>query len=95
MDGALRGAPLAEGAEVRRADLPFEFMLNALRLATGVPARLFAERTGLPMSAIEAGRREAERRGLLAVDAERIVPTELGWRFLTDLQSLFLPPHRG
>jgi oxygen-independent coproporphyrinogen-3 oxidase len=94
MDGALRGAPLAEGAEVRRADLPFEFMLNALRLAAGVPARLFAERTGLPMSAIEAGRREAERRGLLAVDAERIVPTELGRRFLTDLQSLFLPPHR-
>jgi len=94
MDGALRGAPLAESAEVPRGDLAFEFMLNALRLNEGVPARLFSERTGLPFSAIEAARKQAEGRGLLAVDGERIAPTALGRRFLSDLQALFLSPHR-
>jgi putative oxygen-independent coproporphyrinogen III oxidase len=95
MDGALRGAALAESGEVPRRDLAFEFMLNALRLTAGVPARLFSERTGLPMSAIEPALRKAEERGLLAADVEAIVPTALGRRFLTDLQSLFLPPHRS
>jgi putative oxygen-independent coproporphyrinogen III oxidase len=93
MDGALRGAALAESAEVRRGDLPFEFMLNALRLNGGVPARLFAERTGLPMSAIEPALRRAEERGLLRSDLERIAPTDLGRRFLSDLQGLFLGSH--
>jgi coproporphyrinogen III oxidase-like Fe-S oxidoreductase len=95
MDGALRGAPLAESGEVSRRDLAFEFMLNALRLAAGVPSRLFTERTGLPMSAIEPALRNAQERGLLAVDRGQIVPTALGRRFLSDLQSLFLPAHRG
>jgi oxygen-independent coproporphyrinogen-3 oxidase len=94
MEGALRGTPLAESVELRRSDLAFEFMLNALRLSSGVPARLFAERTGLPMSAIEPTLRIAEERRLLTVDHERIAPTELGRRFLSDLQSLFLPAHR-
>jgi len=93
MEGALRGAPLAESAEVRRGDLPFEFMLNALRLSAGVPRRLFAERTGLPMSAIEPAIRRAEERGLLSAGLEQFVPTELGRRFLNDLQGLFLPAH--
>ena len=95
MDGALRGAPLAESGEVSRRDLAFEFMLNALRLAAGVPSRLFTERTGLPMSAIEPALRNAQERGLLAVDRVQIVPTALGRRFLSNLQSLFLPAHRG
>jgi len=95
MDGALRGAPLAESGEVSRRDLAFEFMLNALRLAAGVPSRLFTERTGLPMSAIEPALRNAQDRGLLSVDRGQIVPTPLGRRFLSDLQSLFLPAHRG
>lgn len=94
IEGALRGMPLAESAEVGRRDLAFEFMLNALRLNDGVPTRLFAERTGLPMSALEPALREAERRGLLTADAERIAPTALGRRFLSDLQALFLPAHR-
>jgi len=94
IEGALRGMPLAESAEVGRRDLAFEFMLNALRLNDGVPTRLFAERTGLPMSALEPALREAERRGLLAADVERIAPTALGRRFLSDLQALFLPTHQ-
>jgi len=95
MEGALRGAPWAESAEVPRRDLAFEFMLNALRLNEGVPARLFSERTGLPVSAIEAAQKQAQARGLLRADAECIAPTILGRRFLSDLQALFLPPHRG
>jgi DNA-binding transcriptional LysR family regulator len=58
-----------------------------------VAAQLFGERTGLPMSAVEPALRRAEQRGLLAVDTGRIAPTELGRRFLSDLQQLFLP-HR-
>ena len=94
IEGALRGMPLSESAEVARRDLAFEFMLNALRLNDGVPTRLFVERTGLPMSALEPGLREAERRGLLTADVERIAPTPLGRRFLSDLQAIFLPTHQ-
>jgi putative oxygen-independent coproporphyrinogen III oxidase len=93
IEGALRGSPLAESAEVPRGELGFEFMLNALRLSAGVSARLFAERTGLPISAIEPALRRAEARGLLTIDLNRIEPTALGRRFLSDLQGLFLPAH--
>ncbi len=94
IEGALRGAPLAESAEVRRGDLAFEFMLNGLRLNAGVPVRLFTERTGLPMSALEPALQKAEERGLLQTVIERIAPTDLGRRFLSDLQALFLDLHR-
>ena len=94
LERAARGEFLAEHVEVGRRDLPFEFMLNALRLSEGVPAGLFAERTGLPASAIEAPLQQAEQRGLIERDATRIQPTALGRRFLTDLQALFLPPDR-
>ena len=88
---AERGSALAESHEVRRADLPFEFMLNALRLHDGVPAAWFAERTGLPWSAVAANIDTARARGLLGTDPELIRPTALGRRFLNDLQALFLP----
>ncbi|MGZ9032701.1 MAG: radical SAM family heme chaperone HemW, partial [Burkholderiaceae bacterium] len=91
LERAARGEFLAEHVEVARRDLPFEFMLNALRLADGVPAVLFTERTGLPASAIQKGLEKAEQRGLVEADPTRIRPTALGRRFLTDLQSLFLP----
>jgi oxygen-independent coproporphyrinogen-3 oxidase len=91
MDGALRGNALSESREVPRSELAFEFMLNALRLSEGVPAGLFSERTGLPMSTIDAASEKAEARGLLQRGVDRIAPTELGRRFLSDLQSLFLP----
>ena len=86
-----RGAPLQERTNVVRGELPFEFMLNALRLAGGVPAALFAERTGLPLSVAARAIAEATRRGLLDPDPAVLRPTPLGRRFLNDLQSLFLP----
>ncbi|MGE5338373.1 MAG: radical SAM family heme chaperone HemW [Gemmatimonadota bacterium] len=89
--GAARRAFIAEAHEVARADLPFEFMLNALRLSAGFPIRWFMERTGLPLSALEPALQNAERRGLVVRDLESIRPTPLGRRFLSDLQSLFLP----
>jgi oxygen-independent coproporphyrinogen-3 oxidase len=86
-----RGTPLQEETAVSRRDLPFEFMLNALRLTDGVPASLFAERTGLPLSIAAAPIAEATRRGLLEPHPAMLKPTPLGRRFLNDLQSLFLP----
>jgi oxygen-independent coproporphyrinogen-3 oxidase len=88
------GAPLQENVEVSRNDVGFEFMLNALRLTDGVPARLFAERTGYPLALIAREIALAEARGLLARDATTIRPTSLGQRFLNDLQMLFLREQR-
>jgi putative oxygen-independent coproporphyrinogen III oxidase len=92
---ALRNEFVAESREVSRADLPFEFMLNALRLSEGVPSNSFFERTGLPLSSIESELNEAERRGLLVRDHQLLGPTPHGLRFLSDLQAIFLQtsPH--
>jgi len=88
---AQQGCFIAESADVGRADLAFEFMLNALRLREGFAPTLFAERTGLALSQVERPLGAAESRGLIVRDHRRIAPTPLGWRFLSDLQSLFLP----
>ena len=87
------GAGLAAFDEenVDDAALPFEFMLNALRLVDGVPLRRFEERTGLPLAAIEAPLALAESRGLVERDAFTVRPTARGLLFLNDLQGLFLP----
>lgn len=90
MDQALAGQAVSQDQEVARADLPFEFMLNALRLRDGFELAWFTERTGLPLSAIAAALDEAEQRGLLARDWQRAWPTERGFDFLSDLQALFL-----
>ncbi|MFD1555485.1 radical SAM family heme chaperone HemW [Paraburkholderia silviterrae] len=90
IEEARAGKPIQEEHEVSARDLPFEFMLNALRLVEGFPVHRFMERTGLPMTTIEPALQEAEKRGLIARDYEKIVPTELGQRFLNDLQELFL-----
>jgi len=82
---------IAGETHVTRADAPFEFMMNALRLTDGVEASLFTQRTGLPISMVEKPLREAERRGLVEWTVERIRPTEQGRRFLNDLLQLFLP----
>jgi oxygen-independent coproporphyrinogen-3 oxidase len=76
---------------VSRAELPFEFMMNALRLCDGVPTTLFSERTGLPITAAQTALDEAEQRGLLTRDHLRLAPTATGQRFLNDLLGLFLP----
>ena len=84
-------ATVTHSSEVSRADLPFEFMLNALRLKDGFPLALFSERTGLPLSAIDAGLRAGQARGLLEADLVHARPTVRGFDFLNDLHSLFLP----
>lgn len=90
MDQALAGQALAQDSDVRRAELPFEFMLNALRLRSGFALQDFVERTGLALTAIEAPLQEAERKGLILRDLGRVQPTPRGFDFLSDLQELFL-----
>ena len=72
-------------------ELPFEFMLNALRLVEGFPADLFAARCGLPLSLLETRLEAAEGKGLIERGVQRIRPTERGRDFLNDLVGLFLP----
>jgi oxygen-independent coproporphyrinogen-3 oxidase len=91
LDNAQQGRFVADSVEVARADLPFEFMLNALRLNAGFPVQMFSERTGLPLSAIEGGLAQAEARGLVVRTLDRVEPTPTGRLFLSDLQALFLP----
>jgi oxygen-independent coproporphyrinogen-3 oxidase len=80
-----------ERRDVGAPDLPFEFMMNALRLTDGVPAALFGSRTGLPPSVIATQVDRAINAGLLAGDPLTLRPTEKGQRFLNDLLALFLP----
>ncbi|WP_374602552.1 radical SAM family heme chaperone HemW [Niveibacterium sp.] len=91
LDGVAKGSAVQERREVGTEDLPFEFMMNALRLTDGVPAALFAERTGLPLAAIEATLVQARRDGLLEPDGERLRPSAKGRRFLNSLLERFLP----
>jgi oxygen-independent coproporphyrinogen-3 oxidase len=90
IEAARRGNAVAEEREIARADMGFEFMLNTLRLTEGFDPNLFGERTGLSITAIEKALDEAERKGLLYRDFKVIRPTELGQRFLNDLQEMFL-----
>ena len=86
------GKPFRAGEKQLQADeLPFEFLMNVLRLTDGVPALLFTQRTGLPLDLLAAGRREAEARSLLVSDPQRLVATTKGQLFLNDLLQLFLP----
>ena len=91
MQHASSGQAISQSDEVARADLPFEFMLNALRLRAGFALQDFADRTGLPLTAIQRPLAEAERKGWLERDFARVWPTERGFDFLSDLQTLFLP----
>jgi putative oxygen-independent coproporphyrinogen III oxidase len=77
---------------VAREQLPFEFMLNALRLNEGVPLADYPARTGLPVETISVPLHEARRRGWLIDDPVRLQATPLGQRFLNDLIETFLPP---
>ena len=88
---AAEGKSIVEHAKVARADLPFEFMLNALRLIDGVPVALFRERTGLEITVIEAALARGEALGLIERDWQTLRPTVKGQRFLNELLELFLP----
>jgi putative oxygen-independent coproporphyrinogen III oxidase len=85
----LKGAP-AKDVLVSARELPFEFMLNALRLVDGFEARLFTERTGLPLMSVQKALDQAEARGLLERDLKRIAPSAKGRLFLNELLQLFL-----
>ncbi|ODV03541.1 MAG: YggW family oxidoreductase [Thiobacillus sp. SCN 63-57] len=84
------GTHIADARTLTRDDLPFEFMMNALRLNEGVPAALFEARTGLPLIVCAAALEHARGRGLLETDASCLKPTLQGQRFLNDLLALFL-----
>jgi oxygen-independent coproporphyrinogen-3 oxidase len=90
MEAALAGDAIETRRRLSSADLPFEFMLNALRLTEGVSVTQFAERTGLSLAAISAPLARATERGLLDPDPSVLRPSLLGARFLNDLQQLFL-----
>jgi len=91
MDNALGGQAVASEEEVAARDLPFEYMLNALRLRHGFTLADFSDRTGLPISVLGPALQEAERQGWIQRDLNTVQPTERGFDFLSDLQALFLP----
>jgi oxygen-independent coproporphyrinogen-3 oxidase len=86
-----RSDPLAAEQCIDRAELPLEFMLNALRLREGVAADLFSQRTGLELAAIEPQLAALRRQGLLEASAERLQTTPLGYRFLNSVVAAFDP----
>ena len=90
MEGAARGDFISTRQVVARADLPGEFMMNALRLNEGFPLGLFTERTGLPLSMIEESALAARRNGLLETVEGSMRPTPRGRRFLNQLLAGFL-----
>ena len=91
----LQGSSGVENRVVPPAELPFEFMLNALRLLEGFPPVLFEERTGLPFTILETQLQKAEEKSLLERDWRRVRPTARGQRFLNELLALFLAGETG
>jgi oxygen-independent coproporphyrinogen-3 oxidase len=90
MTQAFKGEPATQQEEVSRDQLPFEYMLNALRLKEGFALTDFMARTGLALSSLQKGLAMAEAKGLLGRDLLRVWPTERGFDFLSDLQEMFL-----
>ena len=84
------GAAVDDEFAVERDDLPFEFMMNALRLNQGFDESLFAARTALPLIAIENELRRAESDGLIVRRPGHIAPTKRGQRHLNRLLETFL-----
>lgn len=84
---------IASHVALASPDLPFEYMMNALRLVDGVPRADFASRTGLTDEAIATVLQNAQERGWIADDPHWLRTTELGQRFLNDVIELFLPEH--
>ena len=84
------GNALIEARDIPAKDLPFEFMLNALRLTDGVDTNTFSERTGLPLNVVSKGLDEASKKGLLDSNPSKLKATEQGLRYLNNLQEMFL-----
>ena len=91
LDAAGTAASLQDDHEVAVADLPFEFMMNALRLTEGFPLAMFEERTGLSTNLILRALDRAERDGLIERDHRSVRPSVRGRRFLNELLQRFLP----
>ena len=93
MKNALAGNAVSNQHEVPRRDLPFEFMLGALRLQDGFELSRYAQRTGLPLSSVAATLQQARERGLIDADdgSGQVRASVRGFDFLSDLQALFLP----
>jgi putative oxygen-independent coproporphyrinogen III oxidase len=85
-----QGNALIEAREISATDLPFEFMLNTLRLLDGVDTNTFNERTGLPLNLISKRLEAASKKGLLDENPGKLKPTALGLRYLNNLQEIFL-----
>jgi putative oxygen-independent coproporphyrinogen III oxidase len=90
MDMAAQGLAVAQFSDINRRDLPFEFMLNALRLKDGIDLDRYSERTGLLLNTLEPGLQVALDRGLADKAGQRLRPSDRGFDLLSDLQSLFL-----
>jgi oxygen-independent coproporphyrinogen-3 oxidase len=90
MDKARAGDAVVSVEEVTRKELPFEYMLNALRLRHGFELQQFTDRTGLPLSSIQPALDQAVQKGLIESAGGVVTPTERGFDFLSDLQGLFL-----
>jgi oxygen-independent coproporphyrinogen-3 oxidase len=91
MDKARQGQAVSNEQAVTPKELPFEFVLNALRLKEGFELTRFSERTGQSLQTLQRALAEGERRGLLEREGDVVRPTVRGFDFLSDLQSLFLP----
>ena len=95
MQQAMSGKAMETEHEVARRELPFEFLLNALRLREGFNPELYTQRTGLPLSTLHSGLQQAMRLGLLQETPNRIAATPRGWELLNEILTLFLPPTAG
>jgi putative oxygen-independent coproporphyrinogen III oxidase len=84
------GNALIESRDIEAKDLPFEFMLNVLRLTDGVDTATFSERTGLPLNTVSKGLDQASQKGLLDSNPTKLKATEQGLRYLNNLQEMFL-----
>lgn len=91
MRGVRDGSPLAEDRALGRDDRVFEFFLNQSRLIGGVDSGQFSERTGLSWDSVTDRVESAVSRGLWRWEGRYLVPTSLGWRFVNEIQALFLP----
>ena len=91
LQGLESGGWLAEKRLISEEERVFEFFLNQLRLRQGVFIDDFSARTGLSWRVVESRVQTAVDRGLLEPHNRRLIPTELGWKFVNDIQQIFLP----